>query len=69
MVSDIDKRYRGFYVMIRSGKEHLIVSLDFEDRWADQISVLRRGSALQVIGKISDITEHGAHLSACEIGH
>jgi len=44
-----------------------LVYLTFENTWLEQISVLRKGNRISVVGKISEIEHPGVSMESCEI--
>ena len=48
-------------------REDPSVFLHFDEKWEPHLSVLRRNSSIDVIGKIRDINAFGITLDQCEI--
>jgi len=68
-VRDVEKFPDGFRVRIRTeASDPVSVAILFSERWADQISILKRGSLVHAIGRVKDVYEGGVALSEGEIG-
>jgi tRNA_anti-like len=64
-VSDIEKDYGGNFI-ISIDHNQITMLLRFTPRWAEQVSVLKRGSKIRATGKLDFINSHGVALRDCE---